>query len=94
MAIWVLAVGPKEAEQQFGEGLFPIVFLFASVNSYAYAGLWTMRRWGVIVLSVLFGLSLITNLAAYGLSGLWALALPMAFLALGFYYYKNMSSAF
>ena len=68
--------------------LFLIVSAF--VGLIAYAGIWMMKKWGVITFTVLF---VINNIALFTI-GQWnplVLVLPIIFIALLFWKYKSMS---
>lgn len=67
-----------------------LVYLALAVTLTGLAGMWTMRRWGVLLIAVLFGARI-----AYGLTGglAWnpaGLAGPTLILAVGLAYLRRM----
>lgn len=68
-----------------------LAFTALAVMAGALYGMWTMRRWGVLIIALVFGARL-----AYGVVGhvpwnLPALAGPTVLLLVGLVYWKKMS---
>lgn len=68
----------------------PFLVVSAFVGLVAYAGIWMMKKWGVLVFT---GLFVVNNIALFAM-GQWnalALVLPIIFIALLFWKYKLMA---
>lgn len=80
-ALW--AVPPTSAQRV-------LAFTALAVTVTALYGLWTMRRWGVILVAVLFAARIAYGLAGHLAWNLPALAGPTALLVVGLVYLRQM----
>jgi len=73
-----------------GAGQRALAFASIAVTVAALYGMWTMRRWGVVVVAVLFAARIVYGLASHDAWNATALAGPALLLLVGLAYVKRM----